>query len=448
MGKNSVRFVCQNCGAISPKWLGKCPECSAWESYVEELSSMTGNQQPLRQNEPVRVSQVVPKDAMRFLTGIKELDIVLGGGIVRGSLVLVGGDPGIGKSTMLLQASDKVSLHHKVLYVTGEESLNQTKLRADRLGVHSENLFLMAENHLFTILDAAKRLKPELMVIDSIQTIYNETISSAPGSVSQVRESTSLLMHLAKQDNIAVFIVGHVTKTGAIAGPKVLEHIVDTVLYFEGDKHHQYRILRAVKNRFGSTNEVGLFEMSHLGLVELSNPSKAFILNRPIHAPGSVVVCSIEGSRPVLIELQALTSRTNFGTPRRLAMGIEYNRLSILIAVLEKIMGIPLYDTDIYINVIGGIHVDEPAVDLGIATAIVSSYRNLPIDPKTLVLGEVGLTGEVRGISGLESRINEAAKMGYEKVLIPHVNLSGTVSKQVEIIGVKSIGEALEILFR
>ncbi len=453
-GKKTV-FFCQNCGYESPKWMGQCPGCRQWNTFVEETfsaSSGRGISQTMpkagTRNEPVALTKIQAGEDDRIKTEIEELDRVLGGGIVQGSMVLVGGDPGIGKSTLLLQVCRQLSNKgHKVLYISGEESLRQIKLRAERIGEFNDLLLLMCETNLEAIRSTIERVKPEAVVIDSIQTMYNEEISSAPGSVSQVRESTGILMQIAKGLGISVFIVGHVTKDGSVAGPRVLEHMVDTVLYFEGDRQVAYRILRSVKNRFGSTNEIGVFEMRDKGLAEVKNPSQAMLNGRPTDASGSVVVCSIEGTRPILIEIQALVTRTNFGLPRRTSVGIDYNRVNLLMAVLEKRAGLHLGDWDAYVNLAGGMKLGEPAIDLGIVMAIASSYKNKVVDPELLIFGEVGLSGEIRGVSMAEQRVREAEKLGFTACLMPKANLEGIQGKyQIRLIGVSNIKEAMNYI--
>ena len=451
--KKSI-FFCQNCGHEEAKWLGQCPACGEWNTFVEEkldsgiTKGTTAGSRSVR--ESVREAKVVPltevsaDDDARCRTGIRELDRVLGGGIVPGSLVLVGGDPGIGKSTLLLQVCRMLSKDKKVLYISGEESQAQIKLRANRMGEFSSNLYLLCETNLEIIRGVIEKERPQLVVIDSIQTMYSEEVSSAPGNVSQVRESTNIFLQLAKGLCIPIFIVGHVTKEGTVAGPRVLEHMVDTVLYFEGDRHASYRILRAVKNRFGSTNEIGVFEMQQAGLAEVENPSEYMLSGRPEHASGSVVACSIEGTRPILIEIQALVCQSNFGMPRRTAAGTDYNRVNLLMAVLEKRLGMALGNSDAYVNIAGGIRMNEPAIDLGIVMAIVSSFRNRPIDEKTIVFGEVGLSGEVRAVNMPEQRVAEAKKLGFEICILPEVSLKmvkGT--KGIKLVGVKNIGDAV-----
>lgn len=456
-GKKSI-FFCQNCGHEESKWLGQCPMCKEWNTFVEEKVSVTRGStaavQQVRDAKDAKVvtlSSITTDDDERMQTGILELDRVLGGGIVPGSLVLVGGDPGIGKSTLLLQVCQKLSgQNRKILYISGEESLKQIKLRANRMGTFSESLFLLCETNLGIIRHVIEEQHPDMVVIDSIQTMYNEEVASAPGSVSQVRESTNVFMQLAKGLNISIFIVGHVTKEGTVAGPRVLEHMVDTVLYFEGDRHASYRILRGVKNRFGSTNEIGVFEMRRDGLREVENPSEFMLNGRPENASGSVVACSMEGTRPILLEIQALVCESNFGMPRRTAAGTDYNRVNLLMAVLEKRIGYHLGNYgnyDAYVNIAGGIKINEPAIDLGIVMAIVSSYKNRPFDERTIVFGEVGLSGEVRAVNMPEQRVAEAKKLGFETCIVPEVSLDSVKSiGGIKIIGVKSINEAIGLI--
>lgn len=450
--KKSVYF-CQNCGHEESKWLGQCPMCKEWNTFAEEkVVSIKGQKSSVeKQVQAVTLSSVTTDEDERMKTELVELDRVLGGGIVPGSLVLVGGDPGIGKSTLLLQVCQKLSaMNKKVLYISGEESLKQIKLRANRMGEFSENLYLLCETSLNLIQTAIEREKPDVVVIDSIQTMYNEEIGSAPGSVSQVRESTNVFMQLAKGMNIAIFIVGHVTKEGTVAGPRVLEHMVDTVLYFEGDRHASYRILRGVKNRFGSTNEIGVFEMRKEGLVEVENPSEFMLSGKPENASGSVVACAMEGTRPMLMEIQALVCKSNFGMPRRTAAGIDYNRVNLLMAVLEKRVGLPLSGYDAYVNIAGGIRMNEPAVDLGIIMAVASSYKNRPVSEDTIVFGEVGLSGEVRAVTMPEQRVAEAKKLGFKVCVVPEVSLKsiGKVEgiEGIEVIGVKSVNQTMNLL--
>lgn len=447
--KKSV-FFCQNCGHEERKWLGQCPMCKEWNTFVEEkvTSAKTDDVKGRRSAEPVSLKDVSAGEDERIRTGIEELDHVLGGGIVPGSMVLVGGDPGIGKSTLLLQVCRKLAgMKKKVLYISGEESLRQIKLRANRMGDFDESMYLLCETNLGVIRDVIEKYNPEIAVIDSIQTMYNEEVGSAPGSVSQVRESTNVLMQLAKGLNISVFIVGHVTKEGTVAGPRVLEHMVDTVLYFEGDRHASYRILRGVKNRFGSTNEIGVFEMQKSGLEEVKNPSEFMLSGKPEHASGSVVACAMEGTRPMLMEIQALICKTNFGMPRRTAAGLDYNRVNLLMAVLEKRLGLPLSNYDAYVNIAGGIRMNEPAIDLGIVLAIVSSYKNRPLDEKMIVFGEVGLSGEVRAVSMPKQRVLEAKKLGFEACVLPQVSLAQVDDvKGIKLIGVKNVGDAMGLI--
>ena len=446
--KKSIYF-CQNCGHEETKWLGQCPACREWNTFVEEKVTPAASKtvKECREAQAVTLSSIETDEDDRMLTQIAELDRVLGGGIVKGSLVLVGGDPGIGKSTLLLQVCQRLSaMGRKLLYISGEESLKQIKLRANRMGEFSENLYLLCETGLDIIRRIIEQQKPDMVVIDSIQTMYNEEVDSAPGSVSQVRESTNVFMQLAKGLNISIFIVGHVTKEGTVAGPRVLEHMVDTVLYFEGDRHASYRILRGVKNRFGSTNEIGVFEMRKEGLVEVKNPSEFMLSGKPEHASGSVVACAIEGTRPMLMEIQALVCKTNFGMPRRTAAGLDYNRVNLLMAVLEKRLGLQLSNYDAYVNIAGGIRLNEPAADLGIVMAIVSSYKNRPIAEDVIVFGEVGLSGEVRAVSMPEQRVSEAKKLGFKTCVIPEVSVKSVGKVEgITVIGVKSVGEAVSV---
>ena len=447
-GKKSV-FFCQNCGHEEKKWLGQCPMCKEWNTFVEEtISEGVSFSKTVSRADVVTLSSVKTDSEERTKTGIEELDRVLGGGIVQGSLILVGGDPGIGKSTLLLQVCQKLSQEkHQVLYISGEESLKQIKLRAMRMGEFTDELSLLCETSLNTIRGVIERRKPEIVIIDSIQTMYSEDVTSAPGSVSQVRESTNVLMQLAKGLNISIFIVGHVTKEGTVAGPRVLEHMVDTVLYFEGDRHASYRILRGVKNRFGSTNEIGVFEMRQSGLQEVKNPSEFMLNGKPEGASGSVVACSMEGTRPILLEIQALVCQSGFGMPRRTAAGTDYNRVNLLMAVLEKRMGLPLFNYDAYVNIAGGIKMNEPAIDLGIILAIVSSYKNKPIGDKVIAFGEVGLSGEVRAVSMPEQRVSEAKKLGFQTCIVPEVSVETVKNiKGIEIVGVKNISEAIQFV--
>lgn len=448
-GKVTV-FFCQDCGNESSKWLGQCPACKEWNTFVEEpVVKKTSKGSKIKSDfrEPTYLSDIVTDQEDRILTGIHELDRVLGGGIVAGSLTLVGGDPGIGKSTLLLQVCKNLAKDKKVLYISGEESLKQIKLRAQRLGEFSKDLLLLCETSLDLIEETIEKIKPDVVVIDSIQTMYKEDVSSAPGSVSQVRESTSTLMQIAKGSGVSIFIVGHVTKEGVVAGPRVLEHMVDTVLYFEGDRHAAYRILRGVKNRFGSTNEIGVFEMRETGLREVSNPSEFMLDGRPEGASGSVVTCSMEGTRPILLEIQALVCNSNFGFPKRTAAGTDYNRVNLLMAVLEKRLGLHMGGCDAYINIAGGIKINEPALDLGIVMAIVSSYKNRNIDDKTIIFGEVGLSGEVRSVNMGEQRVLEAKKLGFTTCILPKVSLKGLKKIEgIRLIGVSNVKEAIDLI--
>ncbi|WNQ11711.1 DNA repair protein RadA [Paenibacillus aurantius] len=450
MAKAKTKFSCQECGYESAKWLGKCPACESWNSFVEEMETVVKTQgmnapHMKTQEKAISIINIESAQDPRILTKNSELNRVLGGGLVPGSLILVGGDPGIGKSTLLLQTSHALTENGlKVLYISGEESARQTKLRADRLGAMSPNLFVLCETNLDHIIEAIDQLNPDFIVMDSIQTVYHPAVASAPGSVSQVRECTSHFMRIAKIKGIATVLVGHVTKEGAIAGPRLLEHMVDCVLYFEGERHHSYRLLRAVKNRFGSTNEIGIFEMLESGLVEVSNPSELFLSERPMGVAGSTVVASMEGTRPVLVELQALISATNFPTPRRMSTGVDHNRLSLIIAVLEKRIGLFLQNQDAYLNVAGGVKLDEPAVDLAAAVSIASSFRDHPTQPYDVIFGEIGLTGEVRGVSRIDQRVKEAQKLGFKRVIMPEKSLKGwTPPKGIQIIGVNTVSEAL-----
>ena len=447
-GVGRIVYVCQECGYESAKWLGRCPACEGWNTLVEEpataLPARAGRQRP-PSGAPTPIAEVALDRETRFEVGIGEVDRVLGGGLVPGSLILISGDPGIGKSTLVLQVAQQVAAARPVLYVSGEESVRQTKMRASRLGVDSQRLLVLAETDLEEIKAQVEHVRPGLLIIDSIQTVYRPDLPAAPGTVGQIRECTGDLLRVAKSDGgPAVLVVGHVTKEGAIAGPRVLEHMVDTVLYFEGERHHAYRLLRVTKNRFGSTNEIGVFEMSGRGLVEVSDPSALFLSERPTDAPGSVVVCAMEGSRPLLLEVQALVTRTPFGLPRRTAAGVDANRTLLLLAVLEKRAGLHLMSFDVYVSIAGGVRADEPALDLGVACAVASSHRERPADPATVVVGEVGLGGEVRAVSRIASRVAEAAKMGFRRVILPRANLSGIEAPgEVELIGVGEIREAL-----
>lgn len=455
--KNTTIFYCQHCGYESSKWMGQCPGCKEWNSFVEEtvnkaeLKNAGGQLKRLTEKaEPCVLSEISIREEDKILTGIAELDRVLGGGIVQGSLTLVGGDPGIGKSTLLLQVCRNLAAAgRKVLYISGEESQVQIKMRADRIGSFSENMLLLCETALDTIAEVIRQKKPDVVVIDSIQTMYNDAVSAAPGSVSQVRESTGVFLQLAKGLGVSIFIVGHVTKEGTVAGPRVLEHMVDTVLYFEGDRHASYRILRGVKNRFGSTNEIGVFEMREEGLVEVANPSEFMLNGRPKDASGAVVACSMEGTRPILIEIQALVCHSNFGIPRRQTTGTDFNRVNLLMAVLEKRSGIQLSGCDAYVNITGGMKIMEPAIDLAIVLAIISSFRNTVVSSKLVAFGEVGLSGEVRAVSMAKQRVAEAEKLGFETCILPEVCAEDCrKNSKMKIIGVRTVQDAMEHLFQ
>ncbi|MCW8892704.1 MAG: DNA repair protein RadA [Deltaproteobacteria bacterium] len=450
MARQKTIFSCQQCGFQSPKWMGRCPDCQQWNTLVEELpSSPEKHSRALAEpGKPLKLAEVTCREEDRLSCGLGELDRTLGGGVVPGSLILVGGDPGIGKSTLLLQAFASLSNNGIALYVTAEESARQVKMRADRLGITTDNLYLLAETSLEQIKLRIKELQPAFLVIDSIQTIFTNSLDSAPGSVSQVRECAGQLMIQAKGDGLPTFLVGHVTKDGAIAGPRVLEHMVDTVLYFEGDPGHPYRILRAVKNRYGSTNEIGVFEMREKGLREVSNPSALFLAERPEQSAGSAVVPALEGSRPILVELQALVSTSSFGTPQRTAMGIDHKRVALLVAILEKKVELSLAGQDIFLNVAGGVRLDEPAVDLAAIAALASSHLNRVINPRTVLFGEVGLTGEVRAISRPELRVREAARLGFTQCVLPQGNMKNLdVPDTIQLFGIKNASEALEHIF-
>src|SRR2546428_2876016 len=452
--KSNTIFICQSCGYQSRKWLGKCPECGEWNSLVEERVITTkkgrgGNVSRVREAKAVAYSEIESQDDTRISSGVTEFERVLGGGIVPGTLVLLGGDPGIGKSTLLLQVADKLSAAGStVLYVSGEESERQIKLRGERLGVKAPNLLLLPETNLENIQREIERTKPGAIVVDSIQTTFSSEIESAPGSVSQIREVAAQFLLLAKNRGIPVFLIGHVTKEGSIAGPRALEHIVDTVLYFEGERHHNHRIVRATKNRFGAANEVGVFEMTNSGLAPVGNPSQMFLEERPVDAAGSVVTACMEGTRPVLVEIQALVSSSKYGTGRRMTQGADQNRVALLVAMLEKRIGMQLLGDDVFVNIAGGLEVDEPAVDLGLVTAIASSFRNQPIDPHTAVFGEVGLTGEVRGATQASVRAREAQALGFNRIVMPVSNTKGLERMPgMRVIGVRSVEEAMAELF-
>ncbi|MBK6314920.1 MAG: DNA repair protein RadA [Blastocatellia bacterium] len=450
-------YACQTCGFQSPKWLGKCPDCGEWNGFIEERAAPSSTSDPakvgmfgLSATRPLRYADIESQDDSRRDSGIAEFDRVLGGGIVPGSLVLIGGEPGVGKSTLMAQVAGALSdSHGTVLYVSGEESERQIKLRGERLGLKADGLFLLPETCLERVLEQVDALGPAAIIVDSVQTVFSMKLESAPGSVSQVREVAGQFLILAKNRSLPVFLIGHVTKDGQLAGPKALEHIVDTVLYFEGERHHNHRIIRAVKNRFGAANEIGIFEMTERGLVPVANPSAMFLSERPVGAAGSVVVAALEGSRPILVELQALVSSSQYGTGKRMTVGVDANRVSLLMAMLEKRLGMHLIGDDVYLNVAGGIELDEPAVDLGLVAAIVSSYRNRAIDERTVVFGEVGLAGEVRAISQASSRLREAVAMGFRRAVLPQTNIAGlpALDDGLELVGVRSVAEAIDALF-
>jgi len=457
MPKLKSVFVCQGCGSTSSKWLGRCPDCGAWASHVEEPEDLGGARLPRGSprtswtgGKATPYPQVVSDGKERVSTGIEELDRVLGGGVVRGSLVLLGGDPGIGKSTLLLQAAARLaSRGEKVLYVSGEESERQIKLRGERLGLEAPSLLLYTETNLERIVEEASEHRPALVILDSVQTAHSTKLASAPGSIGQVREVATELLYFAKSSGTPVFLIGHVTKEGNLAGPRALEHIVDTVLYFEGERHHAHRLVRASKNRYGAAGELGVFEMTGAGLAGVANPSGVFLCERPKQAPGSVVVCCLEGTRPLLVEIQALVSRSNFGYPRRVALGIDPNRVALLLAILEKRAGLQLQSEDVFVNVAGGLAVDEPSADLGLAAAVASSFRARPIDSETVLLGEVGLAGEVRAAQQVALRVREAARLGFRRAILPAGNLplAETTEASVEAVGVRNIVEALDMVF-
>ena len=453
MKKTDTIFVCQNCGYQSRKWLGKCPECGEWNSLVEERAQPVkkGSARSnfnLRQVSAVPFTEIEPQDDVRVPSGLDEFDRVLGGGIVPGTLVLIGGDPGIGKSTLLLQVADRLSHSGTtVLYISGEESERQIKLRGERLRVEATNVYLLPETNLENIASEIDRLTPGAVIVDSIQTVFSSLLESAPGSVSQVREVAQQFLMLAKNRSVPVFLIGHITKEGSLAGPKALEHIVDTVLYFEGERHHNHRIVRATKNRFGAANEVGVFEMTGSGLVPVANPSQMFLQERPQNVAGSIVTVCMEGTRPLLVEIQALVSGTKYGTGRRMTQGVDQSRVALLIAMLEKRAGMQLAGDDVFVNVAGGLEVDEPAADLGLVTAIASSFKNVMIDPHTAVFGEVGLTGEVRGAMQASVRAREAQALGFKKLVMPASNVNGLERLLgLRVVGVRSVDEALQEL--
>ncbi len=452
MAKARSVFVCQGCGAQASRWLGRCPDCGEWNTLVEERVEAEGKSGGRggggAKPQPQPITQLATANEQRSTSGIGELDRVLGGGVVPGSVILIGGDPGIGKSTLVLQALGHLARQGTALYVTGEESPQQVKMRADRLGVTEPSLLVLAETQVDAVLEQARTVRPLVLAVDSIQTMFTESLASAPGSIGQVRESAAQLVQFAKRNALACVLVGHVTKDGSFAGPRVLEHMVDTVLYFEGDRGHSFRILRAVKNRFGSTNEIGVFEMKEQGLQAVENPSALFLAERPVDVPGSVVIASIEGTRPILVELQALVSSSSFGTARRTTLGMDHNRVALLVAILEKKMGLQLAGQDIFLNIAGGVRLDEPAADLGALVAIASSFLDKPIDPHTLIVGEVGLAGEVRAISQAEARVREGGKLGFKRCILPESSRKQLPTvRGVELRGVQSLNDAWDVLF-
>lgn len=447
MAKSRTVFICQQCGNQQPRWLGKCPDCGAWDSFAEQVltKAPAGRAaQPKLSTQPIPLTEVSSEGFTRLQIAGSEFMRVLGGGLVPGSLALIGGDPGIGKSTLLLQAGGQFAMQSgTVLYISAEESAQQLKLRAERLGLVTDQLYVLSETNLDLAINAIQELRPTLVIVDSIQTVYLEDITSAAGSVSQVREGAMRLLRVAKDNGVPIFLVGHVTKEGTIAGPRVLEHIVDVVLYLEGDRFHQYRMLRGVKNRFGSTDEVGVFEMTQAGMIEVTNPSQVFLAERSIGTPGSTVAVTMEGTRPILVEIQALTSHTQNPQPRRTANGFDPNRLTMLIAVLSKRVGIPLFNQDIYVNVVGGLRISEPAADLAVATAIASSFRNQRVDPNLALIGEIGLSGELRSVSQLERRLSEATKLGFTRALYPSPATTPHTTNVVQHEGVRSLDQAI-----
>ncbi|MDK2824440.1 MAG: hypothetical protein PWQ67_2505 [Clostridia bacterium] len=448
-GKSKVRFFCQECGHESLKWLGRCPGCNSWNTFTEEIVYGNKGRNVINiygENKPTYLEDINALESERIDTGITEFNRVLGGGLVPGALILLAGDPGIGKSTLTLQCANLVRVNKPVLYVTGEESAQQVKLRAQRLNVSNKSLLILAETNLDVIESEVQRINPSFIVLDSIQTVFLPEVSSAPGSVSQLRECTSKILQWAKGLGITVVLVGHVTKDGTVAGPRVLEHMVDAVLYFEGERHYQYRVLRGLKNRFGSTNELGIFEMTENGLVEVANPSEAFLAERPVDSSGSIVIPCMEGTRPLLIELQALVSQTVFGQPRRMTTGTDYNRVTMIMAVLDKRVGLHLSNYDAYINIVGGLKIDEPALDLGIAVAIASSFKNVAAKRNTVVIGEIGLTGEVRAVNYLEKRLAEACKLGFTKAIVPFGNTKNKQGYPIDVMGVRTVRDALELM--
>lgn len=452
MPKHSkLAYICQNCGYQAPKWLGKCPDCGQWDSITEETVNNSGRLSTLssEMSDPLEISSISFFPDGKIKTGVNEFDRAIGGGIVPGSLLLLGGEPGIGKSTLILQVAGKLSQNNrKTVYLSGEESAQQIKLRAERLSINSDNIYIITGTRIEDLFDRIKDIKTDFLVIDSIQTTYTDTLPSAPGSVGQIREVSAKLLRWAKETGIPTFLIGHITKEGAIAGPKILEHLVDTVLYFEGDSSHTFRIIRAVKNRYGSTNEIGVFEMKESGLVQVGNPSRIFLEERPINTSGSIVIPCLEGTRPLLLEIQALVTPSPLGMPRRTAVGVDHNRISLLVAVLAKRIGLELGDQDIFVNVAGGLRVDEPAADLGIVAAMISSLLNKPVDPEMVIFGEVGLAGEVRGVIQPETRIKEAEKMGFTKCILSKSNLENCRNSHViKMFGVNSVSDLMDILF-
>lgn len=450
MKKKQAVYVCQNCGRQEGKWKGRCPDCGEFNTFVEEIIKEIAEPKPIRSSAQVRrFQEIESQEEKRILTGFDEFDRIVGGGIVEGSVILIGGNPGIGKSTLILQIANRLSeAGYTILYIAGEESEKQIKMRGERLMLKPENLFVLPETNLESVLHEVDRIKPDYIIVDSIQTIFSTELESFPGSVGQIRQAATALMMLAKQRAMTVFLIGHVTKEGVIAGPKVLEHIVDTVLYFEGDRHHNHRIIRAVKNRFGATGEIGVFEMTEFGLVEVPNPSEIFLQERPSDASGSVVTVCMEGTRPLLVEVQALVTETKFGTGRRMAQGLDYNRITLLIAILEKRLGLPIFREDVFVNVAGGLEINEPSADLAILTAVTSSFRNIPISPDTVIFGEVGLAGEIRGVSHAETRVREAQKLGFKKVILPASNRKGLERLiGVRTVGVRNLEEVVSTIF-
>lgn len=449
MAKPKIVYACQSCGYQSPRWLGRCPDCHEWNSLVEErLEPSRARMTPASGEEPAPLAAVANEEEKRIRSGIGELDRVLGGGLVPGSVTLIGGDPGIGKSTLLLQAADALSRSLSCLYVSGEESARQIRMRAERLGALSSRLLVVSETSLERILEHIQKARPEVLILDSVQTVFSSSLPSAPGSIGQVRECAAAIIALAKKNAIAAFLVGHVTKDGALAGPRTLEHMVDTVLYFEGESGQQFRVLRAVKNRFGSTNEIGVFDMKEGGLAEIANPSELFLSERPLHAPGSAVLCSMEGTRPLLVEIQALVTPSFLAVPRRTTIGVDPARVALLVAVLEKKMALKLFQQDIFVNVAGGVRIEEPAVDLAVIAAVASSHEEKALEPRTVFFGEVGLAGEVRGVSQAEARIREAAKLGFDRCVLPFSNsrhLKGTENPR--LVGIRTLKELWEEIF-